>query len=489
MNKFFRNKKLAVAIIMSIILIMSMTVTVFAEGQSGAGNNYLSNPEFFRFLFLVVAFLSIVVCSILIYIAIVNGQKEKYYEEREGTAKIYEDLDDAKWEAPDSVFIDDMAPPAAILTDMEPVKPVPGLDGFVITETPISPVTAMNIGADPYAYKIGEDVNNAVIEATPATPITTAEMEPPLEESLAHEIAEPIDVYTPESSPFIYIENVVTPDPVPVTPVAVAYEDNVKKVVLEDSKVPVADPTPIGVSAPAIPKSDPISLVNDVPITIVTSADEDGVVKISATVCENTVIPTVLTEELLATTTPPPAPAEPVREAATPYATPLAYASVSEEKPVEIPATEAMVFEAPVSFVTLEDEIIPVVKEPVVIPEATTPVASAISHTVASEETPVVIPATEAYVFESTTATSALTEELLATTTPAPAPAEPVREATIPSATPIADVFTATEEPVVIPVTEAAVFENSVEATVLEDEIVIPVPETIHVSEATIPSA
>ncbi|MBQ8414058.1 MAG: hypothetical protein IJX58_02280, partial [Clostridia bacterium] len=485
MNKFFKKEKLAIAIILFVLLITSMAVTVFAEGSGEAGNNYLTNPEFFRFLFVVVAFISAVVCSILIYIAVVNGKKERYYEEREGTAKLYEDLDDAKWDAPDSVFIEDMEPTAAILTDMQPVKPVKGLDGFVITEKPIDPVTAMNIGADPYAYKIGEDVENFVVESVENTPITMAEMNPPLEDSLAHEIEEPIDVYAPETSPFIYIENVQTVVPAPETPVAVAYETTVKSVVLEDSPVPVSEPAEIGVKAAAVPKSEPLSYV-DVPITIVTSDDDDGVVNISATICENTVVPTVLTEELLATTAPKPEPEKPIRVAVPSPSDPMVYVSVAEEKPVEIPSTEAFVFEDGVSIV-LEDEIVPVVKQPVVIPPAAAPKADIISHNIVAEETPVVIPATEAMVFEDSVAASALTEELLATTTPQPEPAAPIRVAVPSPSDPMVYVSVTEEEPVVIPTSEAIVVEDSVATTTLEDEIVIPVPETIK--PATIPES
>ena len=114
------------------MLFRSMAVVAFAEGTDGAGQiNYLSDPAFYKFVFLVVAFISAVVCSALIYTAIKNSKKERDYEEKEGTVKLYEDLDDAKWSAPSSIFIDDVEPPAASLSELEPARPVRGLDGHL----------------------------------------------------------------------------------------------------------------------------------------------------------------------------------------------------------------------------------------------------------------------------------------------------------------------------------------------------------------------
>ena len=68
MNKLTRNKKLGIAVILALVLVMSMSVVAFADGTDGAGQvNYLTDPMFYKFIFLVVAFISAIVCSVLIY--------------------------------------------------------------------------------------------------------------------------------------------------------------------------------------------------------------------------------------------------------------------------------------------------------------------------------------------------------------------------------------------------------------------------------------
>ena len=200
MNKSMRTKKLVAALILACTLLMSMAVTVFAE--DGAGKDYLSDPKFFQFIFLVIGFFAAIVCVVMIYFAVKNSKQEREYEESEGTVKLYEDLDDAKWDAPDSVFLDALEPNAAILNELEPAKPVRGLNGFVITEGPIDPVQAINMGADPYAYKTGEEeITNGVFEATPSTPITAADMVAPVEEPAPEVERERSFFYEPQPSP------------------------------------------------------------------------------------------------------------------------------------------------------------------------------------------------------------------------------------------------------------------------------------------------
>ena len=348
MNKLTRNQKLGIAAILACVLVMSMSVVAFADGADGAGQvNYLTDPMFYRFIFLVVAFISAVVCSALIYSAIKNSKKEREYEEREGTVKLYEDLDDAKWDAPDSVFIPDMEPPAAILSELQPVKPVRGLDGFVIKEEPISTVTALNIGADPYAYRMGTEPENAVFEAVGTTPITAAEMNPPLEEIMPDEDDMP-ESYSgphtqPEYSPFLYHPNdsehpytyesvrysvlddggfiaenaqpigyanvpksspfvhATAEDTAPFTPytvpAAALHEEHNRPATLVDEAIPT-EPATVGVTAAAVPKSNPASHIQDVPITIFTSGDEDGVVRISASIFESRTSAVVLENEV-----------------------------------------------------------------------------------------------------------------------------------------------------------------------------------------------
>ena len=82
----------------------------------------------------------------------------------DGTTKLYEDLDDAKWDAPDTVFLDALEPTAALLLDAQPVEKIYGLDGIIITEGNPNPIQAINSGADPYAYKIGLPETNTVYE-------------------------------------------------------------------------------------------------------------------------------------------------------------------------------------------------------------------------------------------------------------------------------------------------------------------------------------
>ena len=177
MKAFIKNRKLVFAAVLAFILMLAMAVTAFAEGGEGAEHDYWSDPLFFEFIFLVVAFFSVIICTALIAHAVKNRNKIHEYEESEGTVKLYEDLDDAKWDAPDSVFIDALEPTAAILSELEPVKPVRGLDGFVITEQPIEPAKAMNMGADPYAFRAADDIRNAIYEAVPSTEITIGDLD------------------------------------------------------------------------------------------------------------------------------------------------------------------------------------------------------------------------------------------------------------------------------------------------------------------------
>ncbi|MBR3875590.1 MAG: hypothetical protein IKJ25_02300, partial [Clostridia bacterium] len=514
MKKLFKNRKLVIALVLALIMTMSMAVTVFAEATGGEGSepkSYWDDPLFFEFVFLVVAFLSLAICSFLIFQAIRNRNKIHEYEEREGTVKLYEDLDDAKWDAPDSVYIDALEPTAAILSELEPVKPIRGLDGFIITEEPIEPVKAINMGADPYAFRRADDISNAVYEATPANPITLSDLN--AFEEPAFDVAEPTDtpfieslkqpensfVYenvpssvlednihipdateaqpiepaaTPIASPYTFITSGV-PGAIPfVTPAAALYENSYKPATLEDTVIPVAEPIPAAPDEAVTPLSNPVSYLKDIPITIYTSADEDGVVQINATICENKVTATELRDEPMA-----PAPEIPmvIPAVATPAAEPVVNMFANVEEPVKIPATEANIFENTVSATALEDEPeIPVAEIPVVIPAVATPASDPVADMFANIEEPVEIPATEANIFENTVSATALEDE----------PEIPVAEIPMvisavatPASDPVADMFANVEEPVEIPATEANIFENTVSATALEDEPEIPVAE------------
>ena len=159
---------------------------------------------------------------------------------------------------------------------------------------------------------------------------------------------------------------------------------------------------------------------------------------------------------------------------------------VAEEEPVEIPVTEANIFEHSVSATELVDEVVISVPETIHVDEATIPSVTPIAHVVSAEDTPVVIPESEAAIFENNVSATVLEDEAREI----PVTIQHVEEATVASPSiPLVYNISAEEESVVIPATEAAVFENTVSATTLEDEIVISVPETIHIGEAILPQA
>ncbi len=526
MKKFLGNRKLITALLLALVMIMCFAVTAFAEGtgEGSGAKSYWDDPLFFEFIFLVVAFLSVVICSFLIYGAIKNRNKVKEYEEREGTVKLYEDLDDAKWDAPDSVYIDALEPTAAVLSELEPVKPIRGLDGFVITEQPIEPVKAMNMGADPYVFRRADDISNAVYEATPATPITLGDLDnlepapaaapapsrptetpfieaqkqpdyPYVYENTARSVledeltipkateAQPIEPASiPQTSPYTYIA-ANAPGAVPfVTPAAAFYENTYRPTVLEDTVAPVAEPAPAAPGEAVTPKSGPVSYL-DVPITIFTSGDDDGVVKINATVYENKVTATELRDE---PTIAPVEKAAPITPAATPASEPISYTARAEELPLLIPTTEANIFEDNTAAITLEDEIIPVVAKPIAIPAVATPVADPVADTFVNAEAPVEIPVTEANIFEDTFLEISLIDEPEMPIAEMPVV---IPEAVTPASDPVADTFANVEAPVEIPVTEANIFEDSVAAIALEDEPEIPVAEIPVVITAAVTPA
>ena len=137
---------------------------------------------------------------------------------------------------------------------------------------------------------------------------------------------------------------------------------------------------------------------------------------------------------------------------------------MAEEEPVIIPATEAMVFEDTVNATVLEDEIIPVVETPVHISEATIPAASPIDGSVVAGEEPVIIPATEAMVFENTVNATVLEDEII------PVVEEPVQtsEATVPAASPISRTVV-TEEEIIFTDGETVVYEDNISRSALEE--------------------
>ncbi|MBQ8302072.1 MAG: uL15 family ribosomal protein, partial [Clostridia bacterium] len=146
---------------------------------------------------------------------------------------------------------------------------------------------------------------------------------------------------------------------------------------------------------------------------------------------------------------------------------------VAEEAPVVVPAPEAAIYEDNVARTVLEDEIVPATETPAavasVITEATTPLASFVDDFVVAEEAPVVVPAPEAAIYEDNVARTVLEDEIVpATETPA-AVASVITEATTPLASFVDHYVVEEEKPADKPVSRAAVYEDNVSDIKLED--------------------
>ena len=137
--------------------------------------------------------------------------------------------------------------------------------------------------------------------------------------------------------------------------------------------------------------------------------------------------------------------------------------------------TEAAVYENNVAATVLEDapEIITEVAENVEIADVVTPNAAPVVNLFATEEEQVIIPVTEAAVYENNVAATVLEDapEIITEV----ADNVEIADVVTPNAAPVVNLFATEEEQVIIPVTEAAVYENNVAATVLEDAPAIPV--------------
>ena len=153
MNKFTKTKKVAVSVLLALALMLTMAITVFAESADSGAESFaalLDNPQFYGFLAIVAGFIAVTGGGVALYFARNYQKKVQANKDADGTTKLYEDLDDTMWEkGPETVFIQTMEPPAAVLTDLKPVEKMYGLDGFVITEQPIDPSQALKMGADP----------------------------------------------------------------------------------------------------------------------------------------------------------------------------------------------------------------------------------------------------------------------------------------------------------------------------------------------------
>ncbi len=468
MNIFKKHQKAMLCALMILSALFAMVIPTFAEGEAAEVSGW-NDPMLYVFFGFVAGFFTLFIGAIVIYFKVKKHKKIKEWEDDDGSVKLYEDLDDAKWDAPDSVFLDALEPTAAILMDPQPVPKIHGLDGIIISETNPNPMQSINSGAIPYAYKIDQPLTNQVYEDVPYTTLE--------DNRLVIESKTPINASViPKASPVNNIIDKPEYNDVPhgyVGSQNYIFEDGVQRSTLVDA--PATAPEMPKREEPILPKANPLSgyVTKDVPITIVTSKDVGGVVHISASIYENTVAPTVLVDEKKPET---PVQPEPIMASVTPQADPATYLFQNKEEPVFIPTAEAAIYES-ITASLLEDEPTPVKEEPVVIPETVIPKADPITTTFVTEETPVVVPVAEAAISEEV-AESKLVDE------PTPAPvAEPVvvAEAILPREEFVFD-QEIPEEEIVIPTEQAAVYED-VASTVLEDEAK---PAEITAEEATV---
>ena len=468
MNIFKKHQKAMLCALMILSALFAMVIPTFAEGEAAEASGW-NDPMLYVFFGFVAGFFTLFIGAIVIYFKVKKHKKIKEWEDDDGSVKLYEDLDDAKWDAPDSVFLDALEPTAAILMDPQPVPKIHGLDGIIISETNPNPMQSINSGAIPYAYKVDQPLTNQVYEDVPYTTLE--------DNRLVIESKTPINASViPKASPVNNIIDKPEYNDVPhgyVGSQNYIFEDGVQRSTLVDA--PATAPEMPKREEPILPKANPLSgyVTKDVPITIVTSKDVGGVVHISASIYENTVAPTVLVDEKKPET---PVQPEPIMASVTPQADPATYLFQNKEEPVFIPTAEAAIYES-ITASLLEDEPTPVKEEPVVIPETVIPKADPITTTFVTEETPVVVPVAEAVISEEV-AESKLVDE------PTPAPvAEPVvvAEAILPREEFVFD-QEIPEEEIVIPTEQAAVYED-VASTVLEDEAK---PAEITTEEATV---
>ena len=392
MNKFIKQRKIAMAILLGITFMLSMAITVFAEAGTAEPSG-LRDPMLYVFMAVVVGFFGVIAGAVFLYFKFKGHSKIKEIEDDDGTIKLYDDLEDHKWDVPESVFVEDIEPTPALLTDFVPAKaPVWGLNGFIITEGPIDPVQAVNMGAEPYAYVGDQKINNMVYEEVSNMPLTEEDLvylpsSPSMEEEVTREgyvklrqeanlypsnrkiqspavheetvnysvledgklISEPFKpfefAHTPASSPFTYIGNspFTSPAPSSESASAVVIEDGANTTLLEDTDFAVPNVVVNKRTQPALPLSNPRTyLAKEVPITIVTTGDDDGVVQINAAVFENKVTATELVDNPFEAPVPQ---FTPIMAAATPIATPLARNMVGENAEIIVPTEHAAVYE------------------------------------------------------------------------------------------------------------------------------------------------
>ena len=147
MKNFSKKQKIAMAVMMALALVFALAIPAFAETQNAVAEpSGWNDPMFYIFMACVAGFFAVVVGATVLYFYVKRKKKEKEWEEDDGVTKLYDDLEDHMWEAPDSVFLDALEPTASILLDAQPVVKIPGLDGIIITEGNIDPIQAINMG-------------------------------------------------------------------------------------------------------------------------------------------------------------------------------------------------------------------------------------------------------------------------------------------------------------------------------------------------------
>ncbi|MBP3401996.1 MAG: hypothetical protein J6K85_02945, partial [Clostridia bacterium] len=543
MNRFFKHEKAVMALFLVCAMIFfialpvcaetigdatSSAVTAATEGEGsatpspdGTPQSLWQDPMFYVFLAMVAGFVALVAAAIYIYLKANHFIKERKYSSYDRTTEIYDDLDEHLWDAPDTVMIDAEPPAATFLDDLVPVEPIRGLNNYTIAETPINPVQAIQMGAEP--YRPYQDVTNVVYESVNGVNITAADLDdakpspiapetledaseryanfytPPVYEApvqspyVAYEYnvepttlsddmaksqpaAAPIEpVQTPKTSPITYISTPVL-DPqyaAPVIPAAM-YEESVAKISLADS-APAPAPHTIPNEA-TTPASDPKTyVVSDVPITIYTGDGEDAI-RFSASVFENTVVASELKDE--PKTAPVAPPASPVSDI--PASNPIAYTTVAKE-PAAMPVIDATIFENNIATTLLENE--PVVAEPIAVatPVEDIPASKPLTYATVAKE-PEVAPTVDALVVENNVDNTILVDE--------PTVVEPIAIATpvedIPASKPLAYAAVAKEE-ATVPTVDALVIENNVDTTILTDETTVVEPVAVPTPVEDIP--
>ena len=105
MNIFKKHQKAIPAALMILSALSAMAIPAFAEGEAVEPSGF-NDPMLYLFFGFVAGFFTLFIGAIVLYFKIKRGTQIKEWAEDEGSIKLYEDLDDAKWDAPDSVFLE-----------------------------------------------------------------------------------------------------------------------------------------------------------------------------------------------------------------------------------------------------------------------------------------------------------------------------------------------------------------------------------------------